>query len=238
MKKKLPTLKECVQKRINHVCETTGDGIFIYTYAEDGDKIYKRNTSGDTYEVIDRDGHAAVDSDGIVVELPDERFYELYAACKYGFTQSPDDPEVYKCAEFIPPKPTLYNPTCPHCGQGRLPDRNFATQAEADEHAALGCECSGARNYQAECRRKADRDKNITKIRQAIDGFNYYCENKSQTLTDEIKGILFNCGVMTLDGLIGGAAVQFGRVKAKIGTNAKGAVVVTFAYSDCVKAEV
>lgn len=229
-----PSLEQCVEKRINHVCETDRAG-YVFTYGENGDKAYKRER-GRTYEVIDPAGFTMDGVMGELVEVDDDTYYKAYASCFYHYTPRVDGDAYFECTPIA--KPAAFTPICPHCGQATLPDREFISQAEANNYAARRCDCPGGRDYKTECERKEKRDQNIRKIREAIDGFNYYCENKNQTLTDEIKGILFNCAVMTLDGEINGATVKFGRVNVKIGLNSKDAVTFAFTYSDCVKAEV
>lgn len=233
-KNECPSLESCVEQRINHVCETDRAG-YVFIYDDGGDKAYKRE-NGLTYEIIEPLGFSA---DGVMGELEpvsDEVYYTAYAMCVYHYTPRIDGDAYFECTQII--KPALFTPVCTFCGQATLPDREFLSQTEANNYAARHCDCPDAREHKAECERKEKRADNIRKIREAIDSFNYYCENKNQTLTDEIKDILFNCAVMILDGEIGGATVKFGRVNVKIGLNSKDAVTLSFAYSDCVKAEV
>ncbi|MDR1093469.1 MAG: hypothetical protein LBL66_04900 [Clostridiales bacterium] len=239
MNGKLPTLKECAEKRINHVVCETAYGLSIYAYGdtEAADRICGRNTQGEAYEIIDSGGHPAAGGDCSIAALTDEQFYAIYATCKYAFTQSADDPEVYECAALAPSEPPRYTPCCRFCGQSTLPERDFFSQAEADEHAALHCDCGGAKEYQEECRRKNERQKSIDRAKETIGNFYDYCESKGQPLTDEIKVILFSCSVLAIDGNIESAAINFGKIKSKLKINEKGTVTVVFSYSDSVKME-
>lgn len=128
--------------------------------------------------------------------------------------------------------------SCRYCGQACLPDKDYSTQTEADEYATLRCDCTEAKRYQAEEKRKAERQKNIENIKNSIEGFDGYCTHRNAALSDEIKTALFSNAILVLDGLIESSSIKFDRVNAKINQNQKGNVVLSFSYSDSAKMEV
>lgn len=129
-------------------------------------------------------------------------------------------------------------PTCRLCGQTKLPDKDFKTKDEADEWAKLNCDCPDARVYQEQKKREAERAENVQRIKDSLTEFTKFCEAREVILTDEIKDVIYNCALSTLDDIVGGANISFGRMHAKVTKNSKGKIIMKFAYSDSATAEV
>ncbi len=84
----------------------------------------------------------------------------------------------------------------------------------------------------------AERDKNITKLRESIDDFAEYCEKRNTELKGELHDLLLVAGISVLDGVVDSVNFKFGRLKVNISTNSKGNIVIGFTYSDGAKVEV
>lgn len=134
--------------------------------------------------------------------------------------------------------PKDYYPTCRYCGKQSLPLAPYDSQADADEAATITCDCFKARQYQAEVEKKEKREKNIIKLRQTLDDFSGYCAARDVDLQGNLYDILLNAGIAVLDGVISQASFKISRVKVNITTNAKGAIILGFTYSDGSKVEV
>ena len=128
-------------------------------------------------------------------------------------------------------------PACTSCGQVILSDSIFDNQEEANAYALTRCSCDDARAYQEKQKQLEEREQNIEKVKEAIEALEDYCDSKKHRLSEEVKELLLNHAIFAIDGLIDSANIQFGRLKAKIAINAKGAVIVQFSYSDSVKME-
>lgn len=136
-----------------------------------------------------------------------------------------------------PDSPTL--PTCRFCGTQTLPVDNYVNAEAANEAATRKCDCPQAREYQAELERAEKREKNINKLRKALDDVSaYFTKERGVEYTDALYNLLFNCGVAVIDEQVEKANLNFGRVKVAISTNNKGAIVIALAYSDGVRVEV
>ena len=129
-------------------------------------------------------------------------------------------------------------PTCRYCGSVELPIGNYESQEQADEAAVLYCKCAAARAYREELERIKERENNIVKLRQKLDDFSSYCEDRGVDLEGELYDTVFNAGVAVLDGIIVSVTFKFLRLKVAISTNSKGALVIAFTYSDGAKVEV
>jgi len=132
----------------------------------------------------------------------------------------------------------LFYPTCRYCGNVELPIGKYESQDQANEAATIHCKCSEAREYQDELRRQKERADNIVKLRQKLDDFSSYCENRGVDLEGDLYDTVFNAGVAVLDGIIVSVTFKFLRLKVAISTNSKGALVIAFSYSDGAKVEV
>lgn len=133
--------------------------------------------------------------------------------------------------------PTL--PTCRFCGRQMLPVDNYADAEAANEAATRKCDCPQARKYQAELERAEKREKNIKKLRKALDDISaYFTKERGVEYTDTLYDLLFNCGVAVLDEQVEKTNINCGRVKVAISTNSKGAIVIALTYSDGARVEV
>lgn len=228
----LPSIEECAEQRINHAYTNEYGTIVMRIYTGSGEEdVYARLAGGTAFKSEDKSTDArGVNENTIITE---DDFYALYSICGYHFT--PKTGGGYECAKLMP---AAYSPVCPYCGQSTLPTIEYVSQEEANKWAAEHCNCPEGAQFRAEQKRKAEREKNIARIKDSLETYGAYCESKQIPLTADIKDILFNYAVMAVDGKINGAAVNFGRIKTKIGINAKGAVALTFAYSDSLKTEV
>lgn len=136
-----------------------------------------------------------------------------------------------------PDSPIL--PTCRFCGRQILPVDKYADAKAANEAATRQCDCPQAREYQAELERAEKREKNINKLRKALDDVSaYFTKERGVEYTDALYNLLFNCGVAVIDAQVEKANLNFGRVKVAISTNSKGAIVIALAYSDGFRVEV
>ena len=134
--------------------------------------------------------------------------------------------------------PTFY-PTCRFCGKQTLPVEKYASAEAANEAATRKCDCNRAREYQAEIEKAEKREKNINKLRKALDDIRpYFTKERGVEYTDALYDLLFNCGVAVLDEQVAKANLNCGRVKVAISTNSKGAIVISLAYSDGARVEV
>lgn len=130
-------------------------------------------------------------------------------------------------------------PTCRFCGRQILPVDKYADAEAANEAATRQCDCPQAREYQAELERAEKREKNIKKLRKALDDISaYFTEARDVEYTDALYNLLFNCGVAVLDEQVEKANINCGRVKVAISTNSKGAIVIALTYSDGARVEV
>lgn len=132
----------------------------------------------------------------------------------------------------------LFYPTCRFCGKQQLPLAPYPDQLTADEAAVMQCDCYDARLYQQEVERKAEREKNINRLRQRLDDLAEYCEKRGVPLEGDTLNLLMQLGTNVLDGLIAAATVKWVRLRVNINTNSKGAIVIGFNYSDGAKIEV
>lgn len=133
----------------------------------------------------------------------------------------------------------IYYPTCRYCGKQTLPVEKYESAEAANEAATRKCDCEKAREYQAELERAEKREKNINKLRKALDDVSaYFTKERGVEYTDALYNLLFNCGVAVIDEQAEKANLNFGRVKVAISTNSKGAIVIALAYSDGVRVEV
>ena len=115
----------------------------------------------------------------------------------------------------------------------------YADAEAANEAATRQCDCPQAREYQAELERAEKREKNINKLRKALDDVSaYFTKERGVEYTDALYDLLFNCGVAVLDELAEKVNLNFGRVKVAISTNSKGAIVIALTYSDGARVEV
>lgn len=133
---------------------------------------------------------------------------------------------------------TLFYPTCRFCGKQQLPLAPYDDQLTADEAATMQCDCYDARNYQQEVERKAEREKNINRLRQRLDDLAEYCAGRGVPLEGENLDLLMRLGTNILDGLIASVTVKWTRLRVNINTNSKGKIVVGCNYSDGTKVEV
>lgn len=227
------TMMDVAADRVNHAYRYIGGGITALLY-DDND------TSQDAEYTATLDGQYIVEQGADKKSITETEFNNAFAQCPY-FFEYDEATEEYKTIARDPaeePHP-FYYPACRFCRQIILPDRESATQEDADEWATMQCKCNNAREYQREQERIADRKRNIERINGTIDYYKGYCDRRGATLTDEAREILFSSAVSVLDDVITGAVVQFGsRMKIKINKNSKGAVSFTFNYADSVKAEV
>lgn len=137
-----------------------------------------------------------------------------------------------------PDSPTFY-PTCRFCGKQTLPTEQYASAEAANEAATRKCDCERAREYQAEIERAEKREKNIKKLRKALDDISaYFTKERGTEYTDALYDLLFNCGVAILDEQVAKANINCGRVKVALSTNNKGAIVISLTYSDGARVEV
>lgn len=131
-----------------------------------------------------------------------------------------------------------YYPTCRFCGKQTLPDAPYASQADADEAATIRCDCYEAREYQDKLQKKKEREDNIIKLRQRLDGFTEYSASRGVELEGGLHALLLNIGIAVIDGQILKANVNVGRIKVTLSANAKSVLTISFTYSDGAKLEV
>lgn len=134
--------------------------------------------------------------------------------------------------------PTYY-PTCRYCGKQTLPVEKYASAEAANEAATRKCDCEKAREYQAELERAEKREKNINKLRKALDDISvYFTKERGVEYTDALYNLIFNCGVAVLDEQVAKANLNLGRVKVALSANSKGNIVIALTYSDGARVEV
>lgn len=134
--------------------------------------------------------------------------------------------------------PTFY-PTCRYCGKQTLPVEKYANASAANEAATRKCDCEKAREYQAELERAEKREKNINKLRKALDDISvYFTKERGVEYTDALYNLIFNCGVAVLDEQVAKANLNLGRVKVALSANSKGNIVIALTYSDGARVEV
>lgn len=134
--------------------------------------------------------------------------------------------------------PTFY-PTCRYCGKQTLPVEKYASAEAANEAATRKCDCEKAREYQAELERAEKREKNINKLRKALDDISvYFTKERGVEYTDALYNLIFNCGVAVLDEQVAKANLNLGRVKVALSANSKGNIVIALTYSDGARVEV
>ena len=132
-----------------------------------------------------------------------------------------------------------FMPTCRYCGRQMLPTENYANAEAANEAATLQCDCLQAREYKAEVERAEKREKNIKKLRRALDDISaYFTKERGVEYTDALYSLLLSCGAAVLDEQVAKANLNLGRVKINISTNSKGAIVLALTYSDGARVEV
>ena len=119
-----------------------------------------------------------------------------------------------------------------------MPVGKYRTQEEADEAATLRCDCFDARNYRIEVEQKKRREENIEKLRQNLNEFSSYCQNRGVELQGDLRETIFNAGVSVLDNIVLNVSFKFARMKVTISKNGKGALVIAFVYSDGARVEV
>lgn len=137
-----------------------------------------------------------------------------------------------------PDSPAFY-PTCRFCGKQTLPVEKYASAKAANEAATRKCDCDRAREYQAELEKAEKRERNIKKLRKALDDISaYFTKERGTEYTDALYDLLFNCGVAILDEQVAKANINCGRVKVALSTNSKGAIVISLTYSDGARVEV
>ena len=126
---------------------------------------------------------------------------------------------------------TIY-PTCPFCGSRQLPARTYSSQEEADEEAALSCNCTEALAYQYKVEKEKMRQESIEQLTEGIDSFYEYCEARNVKLDGTLRDTLIQLGICVIDGIMKSAKVDLSNIKISITVNAKGVIVVKFTYSD------
>lgn len=134
---------------------------------------------------------------------------------------------------------STYYPTCRYCGKQTLPVEKYASEEAANEAATRKCDCEQAREYQAELERAEKREKNISKLRKALDDISvYFTKERGVEYTDALYDLIFNCGVAVLDEQVAKANLNLGRVKVALSANSKGNIVIALTYSDGARVEV
>lgn len=139
---------------------------------------------------------------------------------------------------YIEEKDDTFYPTCRFCGKQSLPTAPYLSQAEADEAATIHCECFEGREYREEKRKEKERADNIIKLRQRLDDFSEYSASRGVELTGDLYNLLLNVGVAVIDGKVGKANVNVGRIKIAMSSNSKSVLAICFTYSDGAKLEV
>ena len=132
---------------------------------------------------------------------------------------------------------TFY-PTCPFCGAQELPLAVYGSQQQANEAAAMRCQCVGAREHQAKKRAEEERKENIRKLESNLRHFRTFCETRDTEISDDLFDLLLRIGTDILDDKYESAQVNFGRIKSKFGKNSKGNIVLSFNYAVGSKVEV
>lgn len=139
---------------------------------------------------------------------------------------------------YVEEKDETYYPTCHFCGNRMLPDAIYNSQEDADEAAALRCDCFDARKYQDELDRAKKREENIIKLRQRLDDFTDYSNGRGVELAGDLYDLLLSVGTAVLDAKILKATINVGRIKVNFTVGSKSALAICFTYSDGAKLEV
>lgn len=107
---------------------------------------------------------------------------------------------------------------CVHCGQALLPDKDFASQEEADNYAIHNCGCYAAKLQVKKKNALAEAQQRITTLFGGSDGTaNAHARNLLLTISEQI-----------LNGEIGSATVQIsGNTRAKIAPGSKAVLKIT-----------
>lgn len=128
-------------------------------------------------------------------------------------------------------------PQCLFCGQAIIADRKFSDAEEAAHYATMMCKCDMARKYQENERMEQERKRAETMLRESIQDFSAFCEERGHFLRTEGKGLLFDAGILVVKGIVDSVTVKIGSIRIAIRLDANGNLFFkkNYSYSDAVK---
>lgn len=125
-----------------------------------------------------------------------------------------------------------FTPTCPYCGARRLPMGFYKSQQEADEDAAMSCNCVGAIEHRIKREKERQREINLAALSDRLDDLARYCEDHSVPFGDKTREMLVRGGTLVLDGEAGELVCRWMRMRVKIKLNNKCKLQVRYSYTD------